>query len=250
MISAETITNVFGYRENEAGVGVHADALITQRSINYYEDLLVDRFASSSEVEKAFLKRVRSLLRTSGGHGGGLSVSEKSDLMSLCVARDVLINPPSREEHDFHFLSLRRKTARQTRLMCQSLEEIGTGRVEIVESLQLTELVSPQEIQIALELHNPLALEPFGKYLVDSGTVDSENLEAALLGRLLFKDGRLRKTSLQRIFKAMRSFGVDFVDSILVTIDISAEELLGLAKMLKLEILPNTISKKIEGNSN
>ncbi len=70
----------------------------------------------------------------------------------------------SREDHDFHFLSLRRQLVDQDPLFGPSFAGISADRIHIVEALLLGELVNPDSLQIALELHDPQTLEPFANF--------------------------------------------------------------------------------------
>jgi hypothetical protein len=246
MLEAEAVRTISAHTGN-AGSSVTASAIAcAEHPANYYEILGLDRFASVREVEKAFLKRIRSLL--SSQDDGEPSTGFKEEIVSLFVARDVLRDPRSREEHDFQLLSLRRKSSPRTTPAWKWLEEIDAGRMQVAEALMFAELASTSTLQVELELHESASLEQFKTCLIEDGIVSALELDSAILARILLKRNRLRKASLKRIFKAMRNFGVDFIDSLLVTIDISLDELIALAYANGLSHLQATLALRLEKN--
>jgi hypothetical protein len=246
MLETRAITDVPAHFGKGSECPGEIVSLAGKRPATYYEILGLDRLASPNEIERAFLKKVRNLLSPYGDRREELPFRCRQELVSLYVARDVLRDQVSREDHDFRFLSLRRKSANHPRPRAKSQDEFNTGRARIVEALLFAELASAASVQLALELHDPSTFEPFAKFLIENDIVAERDLEAALLGKVLLKEGRLRKAALKRIFKAMKSFGVDFVDSLFVTIEITGEELLQLARPLGLKLTEETIVAKIE----
>ncbi|PWT97710.1 MAG: hypothetical protein C5B53_07680 [Candidatus Melainabacteria bacterium] len=244
MLEAEAVRTISAHTGNAGSSVTRSTPVVDEHPANYYEILGLDRFASTNEVEKAFLKRVRFLL--SSQDGDQPSSQFKEDIVSLFVARDVLKDPLSREEHDFQLLSLRRKSSPSATPSWKWLEEIDAGRMQVAEALMLAELASTSTLQMELELHETASLEQFKTCLVEDRVVSELQLDAAILARLLLKRGRLRKASLKRIFRAVKNFGVDFIDSLLVTIDISLDELIALAHSNELKCLQESLAERLE----
>ena len=246
MLEAEVARTISPHSKNTGSSLAAYSSLIAENPGSYYEILGLDRFASIREVEKAFLKKIRHLLTLYQQADGGLPLPCKQEIVSLFIARDVLRDPPSREDYDFQLLSLKRKSSKQTTPGWKWSKQVDSDRMQIGEALVLAELLSPSALQITLELHDTTDHEPFRTFLVENDVVSRTNLESAILGRLLVKKGRLRKASLKRIFKAMRQFGVDFIDSLLVTIDISVKELVALANANELKCVEEAVAKRLE----
>lgn len=245
MLEADAATTI-SHRSTESNASFNVFAsFVPAHPGNYYEMLGLGRFASEHEVEKAFLKKIRNLLAPFDEGGRELPGRCKQELVSLCIARDVLKDPMSREDHDFRLLSLRRRSQKQSAPSWKWIGEIDRERMHLVEALILAELATASQLQTALELHDATAEGSFREFLVEHGFASEKSLDAAIIGRLLLKQGRLRKASLKRIFKAMATFGVDFIDSLLVTIDISIDELFALAGANNLQFMKEALASRL-----
>jgi hypothetical protein len=186
-------------------------------------------------VESAFLRKAKALLE----HSRKTGLRTSNDLVTLFVARDVILDCLSREDHDYRVLSLKRSAENQTD---RSEDDRHAKKMEIAEAITMAGLLEVDEVDLALEMHQPNKNQLFSEFLVENKMLDLDQIESALLGRSLIKDGRLKGNGLKRSFRAAKTFAVDFVDSLLVSVDITPEEILELSRALAL----NTLTKKIE----
>jgi hypothetical protein len=203
--------------------------------VSYYEILGIDRLASNKSVERAFLRKAKALLE----HSLRTGLPASKDLVTLFVARDVILDCLSREDHDYRLLSLKRSAENQTD---RSEDDRHAKKMEIAEAIAMAGLLEVEEVDLALEMHQPNKNQLFSEFLVENKMLDLDQIESALLGRTLIKDGRLKGNGLKRSFRAAKTFGVDFVDSLLVSVDITPEEILELSRALAL----NSLAKRIE----
>jgi hypothetical protein len=203
--------------------------------VSYYEILGIGRLASNKSVESAFLRKAKALLE----HSRKTGLRTSNDLVTLFVARDVILDCLSREDHDYRVLSLKRSAENQTD---RSEDDRHAKKMEIAEAITMAGLLEVDEVDLALEMHQPNKNQLFSEFLVENKMLDLDQIESALLGRSLIKDGRLKGNGLKRSFRAAKTFAVDFVDSLLVSVDITPEEILELSRALAL----NTLTKKIE----
>lgn len=229
-------------RPTEKAGGANA----TGRPSNYYEILGVDRLASSRDVERAFLQKCRQHLAKYKEHGAVLPIKARAELVTLYVARDILLNALVREDHDFEMLSLKRQHSKpRGTVALQDYTDVTDG--EVAEALSMTGVLSPAALQTALSAFDSDLPISFPRFLIQANLISQEEFEAALLGRLMVKRRKLRRKSLKRVFRAMKMFGVDFVQSILVTVDTTGEELLAMAKSAKLAVMAEKITNRLNG---
>jgi hypothetical protein len=213
---------------------------------SYYQILGLQRLATNETIEVAFLRKVRILLRGSSNSDMGLSRKAKQELASLYTARDILLDSRCRDDHDFRLLSLRFGQQKTARNHIEAKYPVNDNSAEIVEALTFAELVEPAEIKLALEMHRSSnQTRPFSEFLYQNQMIGLEELESALLGRELVKRGAIAQEALKWVFKARYYFNVDFIDSLLATIDdITLENLIELARQLNLKIIAARVASK------
>ena len=210
----------------------------------YYEILGIDRFTDGARIETIFLKKVRNLLRH-----GPLSRHDRQTLITLSVARDILKDENSRDDHDFRLLERARQATAVSRRASERAEQEKKNKEIVIESVQLTDIIEESELQLAREMHDPKSLHSFAEFLIENEMVKRVELESAIMSRALLKQGRLQSAPLKQAFKAMRNLGVDFVDSLLVSIDTNLDEILALAKELQLPALQKQVKIRMDVNS-
>ena len=205
----------------------------------YYEIFGIDRFTTGARIESVFLRKVRHLLRSDS-----LSRHDRQTLITLSVARDVLKDENSRDDHDFRLLERARQATAVSRRASERAEQEKKNKEIVIEAVQLTDIIEESELQLAREMHDPKSLHSFAEFLIENEMVKRVELEAAIMSRALLKQGRLQSAPLKQAFKAMRTLGVDFVDSLLVSIDTNLDEILALAKELQLTALQKQVKMR------
>ena len=216
---------------------------------SYYEILGLQRLATNQDIEAAFLKRVRLLLRTASSSGFGLSRKLRRELTALYVTRDILLDSRCRDDHDFRLLSLRLGKQRTSRSYIQKQASSKNTSAEVVEALIFAESLEPTKIKSVMEKYKASdKSKPFSEFLVHNQMIGPEELESALLGRELVNRGLVERSALKWAFNARHFFGVDFVDSLMGTIDITLNDLMDLSRELDLKIIAAKIASKNQKN--
>jgi hypothetical protein len=235
--------------ENRTDPGTANSVVLTEPPESYYEILGLQRLATNQDIEAAFLKKVRKLLRSAPNCEIGLSRTLKRQLATLYVTRDILLDSRCRDDHDFRLLSLRLGKQRTSRNHIKRQGLSKNTNAEIVEALIFAESLEPTKVTIVLEKYKASdKTKPFAEFLVQNQMIGPEELESALLGRELVNRGLAGRGALKWAFNARHFFGVDFVDSLLGTIDITLDDLMKLSKQLDLKIIAAKIASKSQKN--
>lgn len=232
--------------KNNTDAGTVDSAPLVAQPESYYEILGLPRLATNQDIEVAFLKNVRTLLRRSASRGLSLSRTERKELTTFFTTRDILLDSRSRDDHDFRLIRLQLSKRRTSRNCLEVKPSVGETRPAKAEALTPKGVLKPAEIKLALKLpehmdkNKPVAEFPYSKQ-----TMGLEELEAALLGEKLVQSGRASQDAVKSVFKSKYYFNVDFVDSFLAAVGgITLEDLTEVSMQLNLKIIAAKLATK------
>jgi hypothetical protein len=162
-------------------------------AIDIYKRLGVRKDSSSQVVHKHFLKLVISLLQKI--KGGQKSDQLMTELKTLWVAHDILIDPDCRTDYDLRSLGI--LTSDITEEQEPSLIAYGMGKGpkskspswRIGELLQAVGLLEQAELTIACDMHKAMPEMQFGRFLIKQDFLNETQLEAVLIGQVLLRSG-------------------------------------------------------------
>jgi hypothetical protein len=222
-------------------------ALPAKQPESHYEVLGLERLATNQEIETAFLRKVRNLLKTASTNGTVLSKAVKRELVNLTISRDILLDSRCRDDHDLRLLSLKLGKQRTTRNQIEVQRPVKDNSADVLDALTMVDLMEITDAKHILEIYSADdQTQPFDEFLYRSQVIGREELESALLAREIVKNGLITREAIKTLFKTKHFFGVDFIDSILVTTDMKAEGLTELARQLNLKMIAAKAASRIQ----